>query len=125
MFGGRGSGAGESGEDAVGDGRLVTMALDEDGKDIAVFEVDGDLAGSDLELAAGGDLVGRARASVSEALDQVRPVLARVVETTRDLGPQEVEIQFGLKMGGETGVIIAKGTAEVNFAVRMVWRRPA
>ncbi|MFJ4800568.1 MULTISPECIES: CU044_2847 family protein [Streptomyces] len=113
------------GEDAVREGQLVTMALDGEGKDIAVFEVDGDLTGSDLELAAGGDLVGRARVSVSEALDQVRPVLARVVETTRDLGPQEVEIQFGLKMGGETGVIIAKGTAEVNFAVRMVWRRPA
>ncbi|WP_247593740.1 CU044_2847 family protein [Streptomyces sp. S816] len=115
----------KAGEDAVGEGQLVTMALDGEGKDIAVFEVDGDLTGSDLELAAGGDLVGRARVSVSEALDQVRPVLARVVETTRDLGPQEVEIQFGLKMGGETGVIIAKGTAEVNFAVRMVWRRPA
>ncbi|MCE3029411.1 CU044_2847 family protein [Streptomyces sp. CMSTAAHL-2] len=109
----------------MGEGQLVTMALDGEGKDIAVFEVDGDLTGSDLELAAGGDLVGRARVSVSEALDQVRPVLARVVETTRDLGPQEVEIQFGLKMGGETGLIIAKGTAEVNFAVRMVWRRPA
>ncbi|GAA2479023.1 hypothetical protein GCM10023100_70930 [Actinocorallia cavernae] len=115
----------KAGEDTVGEGQLVTMALDGEGKDIAVFEVDGDLTGSDLELAAGGDLVGRARVSVSEALDQVRPVLARVVETTRDLGPQEVEIQFGLKMGGETGVIIAKGTAEVNFAVRMVWRRPA
>ncbi|ARX88508.1 hypothetical protein SMD44_07995 [Streptomyces alboflavus] len=27
-------------------------------------------------------------------------------------------------MGGETGVIIAKGTAEVNFTVRLTWNRP-
>ncbi|GHA87742.1 CU044_2847 family protein [Streptomyces termitum] len=107
----------------MSDGRLFTMELDAEGGGTAVFEVDGD-AGSDLELAAGGVAV-RARASLSEALDQVRPVLARVVETTRDLGPEEVEIQFGLKMGGETGVIIAKGTAEVNFAVRLVWHRSA
>jgi hypothetical protein len=109
----------------MGDGQLLAMALDSDGSDTAVFEVDGGLADTDLELAAGGDVVGRARVSLSEALDQVRPVLARVVGATRDLGPDEVEIQFGLKMGGETGVIIAKGTAEVNFAVRMVWHRTA
>ncbi|MFB7106702.1 CU044_2847 family protein [Streptomyces hydrogenans] len=111
------------GEGVVSDGQLFTMALDAEGSDTAVFEVDGEFGGSDLELAAGGDVVARARVSLSEALDQVRPVLARVVETTRDLGPEEVEIQFGLKMGGETGVIIAKGTAEVNFAVRLVWHR--
>ncbi|MFF4985451.1 CU044_2847 family protein [Streptomyces sp. NPDC001046] len=105
------------------EGQLFTMALDNGSGETAVFEVDADQAGSDLELAAGGDIVARARISVSEALDHVRPVLARVVDATRDLGPQEVEIQFGLKMGGEAGVIIAKGTAEVNFAVRMVWHQ--
>ncbi|MEV7372993.1 CU044_2847 family protein [Streptomyces sp. NPDC090301] len=124
-FGTRASAAGHMGESAMSDGQLFTMALDAEGGDTAVFEVDGDFGGSDLELAAGGDVVGRARVSLSQALDQVRPVLARVVETTRDLGPEEVEIEFGLKMGGETGVIIAKGTAEVNFAIRLVWHRSA
>ncbi|MEU6488310.1 CU044_2847 family protein [Streptomyces sp. NPDC046887] len=107
------------------DAQLLTMPMDSDGSGTVVFEVDGGLGSSDLELAAGGDVVGRARVSLSEALDHVRPVLTRVIDATRDLGPDEVEVQFGLKMGGETGVIIAKGSAEVNFAVRMVWQRPA
>ncbi len=105
-------------------GQLIAMALEDGGEETAVvFEVDGDLAGSDLELAAGDGLVGRARVSVQDALDQVKPTLAKVARTVRELGPDEAEIEFGLKMGGETGVIVAKGTAEVNFAVRLVWHR--
>ncbi|MFD3778174.1 CU044_2847 family protein [Streptomyces sp. NPDC058612] len=103
---------------------LVTIPLDHEDGGVAVFEVSSDLQGSDLELAASGDLATRARVTLQEALDQVRPTLARVSEMVRELAPQEAEIEFGLKMGGETGVVIAKGTAEVNFAVRLVWTRP-
>lgn len=90
------------------------------------MEGDGDLAdaGSELEPAAGCDSVlARSKVTVQEALEQVKPVLARVAETVRSLGPDEAGVEFGLKMGGETGVVIAKGTAEVNFAVRLVWNR--
>ncbi|WJV44609.1 CU044_2847 family protein [Streptomyces flavofungini] len=89
-----------------------------------MFEVDVDADATDLELAAGGGVVARARVSLEEALDQVKPTLARVADTLRELGPDEAELEFGLKMGGETGVIIAKGTAEVNFTVRLTWNRP-
>jgi Trypsin-co-occurring domain 1 len=34
-----------------------------------------------------------------------------------ELAPDETTVDFGLKIGGETGVIVAKGTAEVNFLV--------
>ncbi|MBT2543732.1 hypothetical protein J7E99_24310 [Streptomyces sp. ISL-44] len=106
-------------------GQLIGMTLEDGGEETAVvFEVDGDLAGSDLEMAAAGDgLMGRAGVSVQDALDRVKPTLAKVARTVRELGPDEAEIEFGLKMGGETGVIVAKGTAEVNFAVRLVWHR--
>ncbi|MFD8037449.1 CU044_2847 family protein [Streptomyces bauhiniae] len=26
-------------------------------------------------------------------------------------------------IGGESGIVVAKGAAEVNFAVRMLWKR--
>lgn len=100
----------------------LTMRLD-GGEGAAVFEVDVDADATDLELAAGGGVVARARVSLDEALDQVKPTLARVADTLRELGPDAAELEFGLKMGGETGVIIAKGTAEVNFTVRLTWNR--
>lgn len=34
-----------------------------------------------------------------------------------------MNIEFGIKLGGETGVILAKGTAEVNFKVDVTWTR--
>ena len=40
----------------------------------------------------------------------------------KEVAPAEAEVEFGLKIGGETGVIVAKGTAEVNFVVRMTWK---
>lgn len=102
---------------------LVTMTVDSDGEGTAVFEVETGLAGSDLELAADDSTVTRAQTSLRAALDRVRPALSQVAESVRELKPDEMEISFGLKIGGETGVIIAKGTTEVNFAVRVVWKR--
>ena len=45
-----------------------------------------------------------------------------MMHVLKELTPDEAEVEFGLKMGGETGVIIAKGTAEVNFVIRMSWK---
>lgn len=104
--------------------RLLAIALDEGDENVAVFEVEGGLAGSDLDLAAGGNgMVARARVTLEEALSQVRPTLGKVIDAVRDSGPDEIEIEFGLKVGADSNVIIAKGTSEVNFAVRLTWKR--
>ncbi|MFJ2766261.1 CU044_2847 family protein [Streptomyces sp. NPDC087300] len=101
----------------------LVMALGNGDGTTAAFEVDGEQLGSDLDLAAGGDgVAARAQMTLQEALDRVRPALGQVAAAVRELKPDEAEIEFGLKVGGETGVIIAKGTAEVNFAIRMVWK---
>ena len=31
-------------------------------------------------------------------------------------------VKFGLKLCGETGVIVARGTAEVNSVVKLTWQ---
>jgi Trypsin-co-occurring domain 1 len=98
------------------------MPLGDGSAELAVFEVGGDFEDSDLDLAAGDGVVARAQTSLQDALNRVRPALTQVAETIRELKPDELELEFGLKMGGETGVIISKGTAEVNFAVRLVWK---
>ena len=64
----------------------------------------------------------RARITLEESLEKLKPSLRKIVHLLKELGPDEAEIEFGLKIGGETGVIIAKGTAEVNFTIRMCWK---
>lgn len=85
-----------------------------------------DLPGS-LELAAArsGEIVARAGESLEAALDQVKPGIHALVDRLIAMSPDEVAIEFGILLGAETGVIVAKGTAEVHFTVTMTWRRTA
>jgi hypothetical protein len=50
-----------------------------------------------------------------------------VLRTVKDKliasAPEHFTVEFGVKLGGETGVIVAKGTAEVNLKITMTWDR--
>jgi Trypsin-co-occurring domain 1 len=93
-------------------GRLLVQAAEED-------------LPADLELAAlrPGEVVVRAEESLEAALDQVKPAINAMVGRLRAMSPDEVSIEFGILLGAETGVIVAKGTAEVHFTVSLTWKR--
>ncbi|MGH3771709.1 MAG: CU044_2847 family protein [Pseudonocardiaceae bacterium] len=95
-----------------------------DGADVVVFEVDRGEVPEDLVLASAepGKVAARALTTLEDALAGVTPSLTKIVEVLREIAPAETTVEFGLKMGGETGMIIAKGTAEVNFKVTMSWK---
>ncbi|MGH3864981.1 MAG: CU044_2847 family protein [Pseudonocardiaceae bacterium] len=95
-----------------------------DGADVVVFEVDHGEVPEDLVLASSepGRVAARALTTLEEALAGVKPSLIKVMEVLRELAPEQMAVEFGLKLGGETGMIIAKGTAEVNFKVTLSWK---
>jgi len=103
---------------------LLGVPLEPGSNDIVVFEVDRHEVQDDLVLASSepGKLADRTRVTLEEALGKLKPSLDKIVHLLKDLSPDEAALEFGLKIGGETGVIIAKGTAEVNFTVRMSWK---
>ncbi|CAL9314557.1 MULTISPECIES: CU044_2847 family protein [unclassified Streptomyces] len=103
--------------------QLITIDVGDGEDGTAVFEVDDDLLPVEPEGFPGGSVAARAQVSLQEALDQLGPALAKIFDTLRRLGPEEAAVDFGLKVGGEAGVVVAKGMAEVNFAVHLVWRR--
>jgi ribosome-associated translation inhibitor RaiA len=79
-----------------------------------------------VELAATGHGV-RARItafSLASALDNVMPAIDTVVRKVRErrIAPDEVTLELGLKVGGEHGVILTKGTAEANLKLTVKWR---
>ena len=71
--------------------------------------------------AAAGDLP----KSFAEALARVRPLADAVIETLSGLAarPDQVEIQFGIKLNAVAGAVIAKAGTEANFAVKLNWKR--
>jgi hypothetical protein len=68
-----------------------------------------------------GSVAGRAGATLDAALSELRPVLGSLAEWARSAGPDTAEVEFGLKLTGGTSVIVASGSAEVNFTVRLTW----
>ena len=70
-----------------------------------------------------GQAAARAARSLSESLEQLEPVLRTVKDKLIAAAPEHLTVEFGVKLGGEYGVILAKGTAEVNLKVTMTWEK--
>jgi len=88
-----------------------------------------ELEGTGVVLAAadGGGRMVAASFSLASAVDHVMPALRAVVGRLREgvHAPDEVTVELGLQIGGETGFYFAKGTAEASIGVTMTWRRAA
>jgi len=101
---------------------LVGLPVEAGSDEILVVEVDRSEISDDLVLASEpGKVIARAQVSLEDALATLKPSLQKVVHLLKELSPDQTVVEFGLKLGGETGMIIAKGTAEVNFKVTMSW----
>ena len=107
--------------------RLAQFVLP-DGSSI-VAEVD-DAAIDSSRIMRGGavassEIVVKANESFESALDRVRwaaeGLLDRLTSLTRP--PDEVAVEFGVKLNAETGAVIAKASTEANFKVNLKWTR--
>ena len=70
-----------------------------------------------------GQAAARASRSLAASLEQLEPVLRTLKDKLVASAPEHFTVEFGVKLGGETGVIVAKGTAEVNLKITMTWDR--
>jgi hypothetical protein len=68
-----------------------------------------------------GEVTARAARTLSDALAQLEPMIRTVKDRLAASSPDAFAVEFGVKLGGETGIILAKGTAEVNLKVTMSW----
>jgi hypothetical protein len=75
-----------------------------------------------IEPASIDDVVQNAAAGFDAAIDAISASAARVVDAMRRAGePDEVTLQFGIKITVEAGAIIAKTGGEANFSVTLKW----
>ncbi|MFY9634927.1 MAG: CU044_2847 family protein [Cellulosimicrobium cellulans] len=58
---------------------------------------------------------------LEDALAGVRPAAAAVMEAMRELAPERMEIEFGVRLAGDAGAVIARKSAEGHFILRMSW----
>lgn len=86
------------------------------------------------EPAAGGPVTrgGRPAAMISDAgesleqvLGRIGPVVQGVVSKLRESAdwPEQVEVEFAVKISADSNVIIARAGGEANFRVLMRWSK--
>jgi Trypsin-co-occurring domain 1 len=97
---------------------VVRFQVD-DGSSVLV-EVDEDAFGVE-RVSRGADGIVEAGRRLTDALGNVRAAAQASVDVLRTLGPDALELQFGVKLAGEAGAIIAKTTAEGHFSVKLSW----
>lgn len=66
--------------------------------------------------------VQRARQTLESAISSITPALGVITRQLRKLSPDEVTVEFGLVLGAEQGVVIAKASGEVHFTVELAWK---
>lgn len=97
---------------------LVAVTLE--GGGAIVVEMD-HAAGTVVKAGRPGEVVGRATQSLENALESVGPMAQSVLAKLRESGPQEVTVQFGLKLTAEAGAVITKTSGECNLTVTLHW----
>lgn len=103
--------------------KLVEFPL-EDGTSIIV-EVDEKLTDdySGMRGDTNHQVVERAEKSLGAAIDQVKNSADMIIKRMVNLSekPDEIEIEFGLKLSTQVGVVIASGSVEANYVVKLKW----
>ena len=103
---------------------LMEIPIDEvDGGTVVMVEADrSDIPGGlTLASSAPGQAAAIAARSLSASLEGLEPVIRTVRDKLAASAPEHFTVEFGVKLGGETGIILAKGTAEVNLKITMTW----
>lgn len=102
--------------------RLIEFALDDNTS--LLVEVDESELGGLVEASSPGEVIAKARVSFEEALDKVKPAANVIIKKLRSLHdqPDEIEVEFGLKLSAEAGAVLAAAGAEANYAVTLKWK---
>jgi hypothetical protein len=119
----RGTGplAAANGMHELGGGVMDTVVRYQVGDDSSVLvEVDEDTYGVE-EVSRASDGVTEAGQRLESALGSVRDAAQATLDTLTKLSPETVEVEFGIKLAGEAGALIAKTSAEGHFTVRLSW----
>jgi len=72
-----------------------------------------------------GKTVEKAKDTLEDAVGAIMPALSVVTGKLRQLSPDEITVEFGLMLGAESGVVVAKGHGEVHITVTLGWKSEA
>lgn len=113
--------------------RLVEFPLEGGGSVVVDVDGQGGLPGGETvrgdvtRRLGANEVVARTGETFEAAFARIRPAATAAIGSLRTLSdrPQEIEIEFGIKLSAEVGAIIAHTAAEANFKVTLRWKPEA
>jgi hypothetical protein len=89
------------------------------------IEVSSSVASSGQEYAAGGDLVTEATKTIKDALAPISALVQDIYKSavTKDATPDEFEVEFGVKLTAEAGIIVSKIGSEATINFKASWKK--
>ena len=86
-----------------------------------LFDVDEIPSGPERVSRRGANVVVNLDERLEEALASARPAAQAVLDAFKAISPDEVSVEFGLRIDAEAGAIIAKTGASGHFVVALKW----
>ena len=69
--------------------------------------------------------VTEAEKSLHKSIDIAKSAAEQILKSFKEMNsPDEIQLQFGVKMAAKAGVIIASANTEANFQVSLKWEKP-
>jgi hypothetical protein len=104
---------------------LIEFPLQDGGT--IVVEVDEPMTEGGVVKAARspGEVAEKAKETFEDALDKIKPAAQSIVTKLRDLHdqPDEISVEFGIKLSAAAGAFIASAGIEANYKVTLKWTK--
>jgi len=103
--------------------RLIEFPIQSGGS--LLVEVDEPMPEGVVRAARPGEVIARAKETLEEALDKIKPAAQSIIAKLRGLpdAPDEVGVEFGIKLSAEAGAFIASAGVEANYKVTLKWAK--
>lgn len=104
--------------------KLLRVRLDDEIE--VVFETTLNEEGREELAARGKGEIPEAPESLDTLVGKIEPVARTLFGALEKLNaPQEINLEFGIKLGGKTGIVFASAETECNFKIGLKWTNPA
>ncbi len=104
--------------------RLIEFPLQDGGS--LIVEVDEPVPeGGVVKVARPGEVAAKARETLEEALDKIKPAAEAIISKLRGLhdAPDEIGVEFGIKLSAEAGAFVASAGVEANYKITVKWTK--
>ena len=102
---------------------LIEFPL-ENGGSIIVEVDEPESEGGVVRAARPGEIAAKASETFEAALERIKPAAGAIIAKLRSLGdsPDEIEVEFGLKLSAQAGAFVASVGGEAHYKVTLKWR---